>query len=217
MKWVFVLMLLANIALAGYAYIHHTRPHPDGNIVNFQMNADKIKIIPEPELPKQVRSEASLSASEPNACLEWGSFGDLELRRVRQAMSSMQLDERVTTRKEQVTTNWWVYMPPQRSRARMERKADELVDLGITDFIKITENGRWRYAISLGAFREEEGARAYFAELREKGVRTGDIGRREQRVMQTTIIIRAPSPVESAQLVELATQFPGTEMRATEC
>ena len=215
MKWVFVLLLLVNVALGGYAYMQHIRPHPDAKIIDFQMNADKIRIIPEPVLPEPARPQAALS--EPTACLEWGSFGDLELRRVREAMASMQLGDRVTARKQQVTTSWWVYMPPQTSRARMERKADELVDLGITDFIKITEAGRWRYAISLGAFREEQGARDYLVELRDKGVRTGDVGRLEQRVMQTILIIRAPSPVESAQLVELATQFPGSEMRATQC
>ena len=215
MKWVFVLLLLVNVALGGYAYMQHIRPHPDAKIIDFQMNADKVRIIPEPVLPEPVRPQVAVP--ERTACLEWGSFGDLELRRVRAAMASMQLGDRVTGRKQQVTTSWWVYMPPQSSRARMERKADELVDLGITDFIKITEDGRWRNAISLGAFREEQGARDYLAELRDKGVRTGDVGRLEQRVMQTILIIRAPSPVESAQLVELATQFPGSDMRATQC
>jgi hypothetical protein len=99
----------------------------------------------------------------------------------------------------------------------MDRKADELVDLGITDFVKISQAGRWRYAISLGGFQKEEGARAYLNELRGKGIRTGEIGRREQRMMQTTLVIRAPSPAESTQLVELARRFPGSDMRATEC
>ena len=217
MKWVFVLLVLLNIALGGYAYFQEIRPHPDAKIVDFQMNADKIRIVPEPVVPESVRSQASTSRSERTACLEWASFGDLELRRVRNAMSSMGLGDRVSARKEQVTTNWWVYMPPQSSQARMQRKADELVDLGVTDFITITEDGRWQYAISFGAFREEDSARDYLAKLREKGVRSGDIGKREQRVMQTTLVIRAPSAIESTQLVELATQFPGAVMRATGC
>jgi len=212
MKWVFLLLLVVNIALAGYAYLQHTRPLPDANIVDFQMNADKVRIIPEPVLPKPKRT-----SSQPTACLEWGSFGDLELRRVSEALSSIDLGDRITARKDEVTTNWWVYMPPQGSRANMDRKAQELVDLGITDFIKETEAGRWRYAISLGTFGKEEGARAYLAELQDKGVRTAEIGRRTQQVMQTTLIIRGPTPIESTQLVELATQFPGAVMRATGC
>lgn len=211
MKWLFVLLLLVNIALGGYAYIQHSRPHPDANIPDFQMNADKVRIIAEPPPPPQPAPQA------PTACLEWGSFGDLELRRVRDALSSLELGNRVVARKEEVTTNWWVYMPPQRSRAMMQTKANELVELGITDFTLLPEKGRWQYAISLGAFREERGAREYLSQLRSEGVRSADIDRREQRVIQTVLVIRAPTPAESTKLVELATRFPGSDMRATKC
>ncbi len=212
MRWLFVFLLLVNIALAGYGYIRHTRPNPDAKIADFQMNADKIQIVREPVIPAAQRA-----ARARTACLEWGTFGDLELKRVSEALASLELGDRITARKQEVTTNWWVFMPPQGSRARMDRKADELVDLGITDFVKMPEPGRWRYALSLGAFRNEEGARAYLAELRDKGIRTGEIGRREQRMLQTTLVIRAPNPAESTQLVELARRFPGSDMRATQC
>jgi hypothetical protein len=212
MKWVFLLLLVVNLGLAAYGYLQHTRPNPDANIVDFQMNADKVRIISEPVVVKSKRQSL-----EPTACLEWGSFGDLELRRVSEALSSLDLGERISARKEEVTTNWWVYMPPQGSRAKMDRKAQELVDLGITDFAKVTDDGPWHYAISLGAFNKEEAARAYLAELRDKGVRTAEIGRRAQRVMQTTLIIRSPTPAESTRLVELATRFPGADMRASGC
>jgi hypothetical protein len=211
MKWIFVFLLLVNIALAGYAYVQNNRPHPDANIPDFQMNADKVRIIPEPPPLPQAAPE------ESTARLEWGTFGDLELRRVRDALSSLELGNRVAARKEEVTANWWVFMPPQRTRALMERKANELVELGVTDFIPLPEEGRWQYAISLGTFREERGAREYLAQLKEQGVRSGDLGRREQQVMQTTLVISAPTPTESTKLVELATRFPGSEMRATQC
>ena len=212
MKWVFFLLLLVNLGLAGYGYLQQTRLYPDANIVDFQMNADKVRIISEPVVVKPKRTSL-----EPTACLEWGSFGDLELRRVTEALSSMDLADRISVRKEDVTTGWWVYMPPQGSQANMDRKAQELVDLGVTDFVKVTENGPWRYAISLGAFGKEEGARAYLAELQDRGVRTAEAGRRNQRVMQTTLMIRSPTPSESTQLVELATRFPGTDLRASGC
>ncbi len=211
MKWVFILLVMVNIALGAYGYVQNNRPHPDANIPDFQMNADKVRILAEPPPVPQPAPE------EPTACLEWGSFGDLELRRVRDALSSLELGDRVAMRKEEVTANWWVYMPPQRSRAGMESKANELVELGIADFILMPEKGQWQYAISLGTFREERSAREYLAQLRSKGVRSGDLGKREQQVMQTTLVISAPTPTESTRLVELATRFPGSEMRATRC
>jgi len=211
MKWLFFLLLLLNVGLAVYGWLEHVRPNPDAKIMSLQMNADQVRIIAEPPRP------TTKPTPHRTACLEWGTFGELELKRVRDALAPMDLGDRLEERKDEVVTNWWVYMPSQRSRALMERKAEELTELGVTDHISITEKGKWQYAISLGAFREEEGARAYLAELRDKGVRTGDIGRREQRLEQTTVIIRAPTPAESTKLVELGARFPGGSMLAKEC
>jgi hypothetical protein len=54
MKWLFFLLLLVNAALAAYAYLQTTRPHPDANIVDFQMNAD----MPEVGQFRRPRTEA---------------------------------------------------------------------------------------------------------------------------------------------------------------
>jgi len=208
MKWLFALLLLVNVLLGGYLFLQDTRPNSDARIINLQMNADQIRIIPEPPRPKRPAR---------TACLEWGSFGDLEIERVRAALSTAKLAERVSESKSAVTANWWVYLPRQRSRARMERKANELRKLGITELVTIPNRGRWQYAISLGAFRKEISARSYRDELEKSGVRSAVVGEREQRVMQTTLTIRAPSTSESARLVELAARFPGSDMLAGEC
>jgi hypothetical protein len=208
MKWLFVLLLIVNVVLGGYLYLRDTRPNSDAQIINLQMNADKIRVIPEPLRPKRPTR---------TACLEWGSFGDLEMERVRAALSAAKLRERVSESKSAVTANWWVYMPRQRSRARMERKANQLRELGIIGLETVTESGRWQYAISLGAFRKEISARNYGDLLKTTGVRTAVVGEREQKMLQTTLTIRAPSTLESAKLVELAARFPGSDMQAGEC
>ena len=208
MKWLFALLLFVNIALGGYLYLQETRPDSDSQIINLQMNADQIRVIPEPPRPKRPARAA---------CLEWGAFGDLEMERVRPALSAAGLQERASESKSAVTANWWVYMPRQRSRARMERKANQLRELGIVELETITEPGRWQYAISLGAFQKEISARNYGDVLKASGVRTAVVGEREQQVMQTTLTVRAPSTSESARLVELAARFPGSDMRAGEC
>ena len=208
MKWLFALLLLVNVFLGGYLFLQDTRPNSDARIINLQMNADQIRVIPEPPRPKPPAR---------TACLEWGSFGDLEMERVRAALSAAKLAERVSESKSAVTANWWVYLPRQRSRARMERKANQLRELGITELETITEKGRWQYAISLGAFRKEISARNYGNLLKGSGVRTAVVGEREQQVLQTTLTIRAPGTSESTRLVELATRFPGSDMRAGEC
>lgn len=208
MKWLFVLLLFVNAVLGGYLYLQDTRPNADARIIDLQMSADKIRVIPEPPRPKRPAR---------TACLEWGSFSDLELERVRAALSVAGLGERVSESKSAVTANWWVYLPRQRSRARMERKANQLRELGITELETITEPGRWQYAISLGAFPTENSARNYVDLLKTSGVRTAVVGERAQQVLQTTLTIRAPSTSESTRLVQLATRFPDSDMRAGEC
>ena len=201
-----MLLVLANGALAGYIYLQHTRPNPDAQLVNLQMNADQIRVMP-PRPPRPQRT----------ACLEWRSFNAAELARARAALAPLALGDRLSTREANITAGWWVYMPAQRSQAAVNKKAAELREVGVTEFLPLTEAGPWRYAISLGVFRSEQAANNYLRQLREKGVRSAVVGDREQRVTQTVLTIREPSSEDSARLVEIASQFPGTELRATEC
>jgi hypothetical protein len=208
MKWVFLATVVLNVALGVFLYLHNTRPNPDARLPALQMNAEQIRIVDPRELP--ARPQAS-------ACLEWRSFGVAELKRAQDLLEPLALGERVQTREVSVTTNWWVYMPPQGSQRLMERKAAELRSLGITDYFPITQPGQWRYAITLGSFATEQGARAFFERLQGQGVRTAEVGQRELRVTHTALLIRDPTAQQSVQLVELANNFPGTELRATEC
>jgi hypothetical protein len=75
----------------------------------------------------------------------------------------------------------------------MERKAAELRNLGVDEYFTILDPGRWRYAISLGVFRSEEGATRFLAQLRQMGVRSATVGEREQRVTQTAFLISEPT------------------------
>ena len=212
MRWAIVLLVIVNVALGATLFLQNMRPNPDAQIINLQMNADKVNIIPEPPRPEPRPVERARTA-----CLKWGSFDVLEIKRVRAALSPLKLGKRLSASETVVTTNWWVYMPRQRSRANMDRKANELRKLGVVEMVTIPEEGRWQYAIALGAFRQETGARGYLVQLRKMGVRSAKVEKRVQKMRQTTLTIRAPSTGESARLVEVATKYPGSEMRAGEC
>jgi hypothetical protein len=178
MKWVFFATVVLNVALGVFLYLHNTRPNPDARLPALQMNAEQIRIVDPRELP--ARPQAS-------ACLEWRSFGVAELKRAQDLLEPLALGERVQTREVTVTTNWWAYMPPQGSQRLMERKARELRDIGITDFFPITQPGQWRYAITLGSFATEQGARAFLA-------RPGRAHRRSRRTRTTPHPHRTPHP-----------------------
>ena len=99
----------------------------------------------------------------------------------------------------------------------MDRKTIQLKERGVTDYSPILEAGRWRYAISLGVFRDEGGAKKRLALLQKKGVRSAQIGEREQRVTQTAFIVRDPTEAQSAQMVNLKAEYPGSDPRAVDC
>lgn len=77
--------------------------------------------------------------------------------------------------------SWWVYIPPLSGKAEADRKAGELKRLGVSDYFVIQETGPNRWAISLGLFSVENGAKTRLAELKEKGVRSARIGTRGGR------------------------------------
>lgn len=72
----------------------------------------------------------------------------------------------------------WVYIPPLASKADAERKAGELKKLGVTEFFIVTEAGANQYAISLGIFSSEQGAKDQLDSLKAKGVRSAKVGLR---------------------------------------
>lgn len=220
MKWLFFILLAANIAFGAFAWMREHRPNPDAQLMRQQMNQDQLKLIPpadKAKAPAQASAATASAVAAAGNCVEWGSFGGGELARAQIAIDRLALGARVTRIEVAVTVGYWVYIPPQKTRAEMERKAEELRELGIADYYAVTEANRWRHAISLGIFRSEEGAKKYLATLRNKGVRSAVVGRRDQRVSQIAFLIRAPSDEDSANLAVLKSEFSGSELRPLEC
>ena len=214
MKWAFFALLAANLGLAAFTYMRDRLPNPDAEIVRQQMNADQIRIVP----PRPVPASAAVAAvTKPAICLEWGSFGAAELPKAQAALDVLALGERVRRTEVSVPTSYWVYIAPLKSKPDMEKKAKELKERGVAEYSPMLEAGRWRYAISLGVFRNEDSAKKYLALLRDKGVRSALLGEREQRVAQTAFLVRDPTEAQSAQLVVLKTEFSGSDLRATDC
>ncbi len=218
MKWIFFLLLAANLVFGGYVYLREHAPNPDAQLARMQLNADQLRIVPPPEKPAAPPPAVQVSVpAAASVCVEWGSFGIGELSRAQVAVDRLALGDRVRRIDVPVTAGYWVYIPPLKSKADMDRKAGELRELGVIEHYPVLETGRWRYAISLGIFRSEEGARKYLASLREKGVRSATIGKREQRVNQTAFLVKDPTQEDSANLAVLKSEFPGSDLRALEC
>jgi hypothetical protein len=208
MRVLFFLLLVANLVLAAFALL---RPAADGEpqLLQQQLNADQIRIIPpRPLAPPQPRKAT---------CVDWGNFSAAELASARRALEPLQLGERISEREVSVIASWWVYIPPLKNKAEVERKIAELEQLGVTEYYAVDTPGPMRFAISLGIFRTEEAANGFLDALRQKGVRSATVGNRDYRLTLTALRVRDPDARVSARLAELHAQFPGTELKALDC
>lgn len=223
MRALFLFFVLANLAF--YAWSTLLAPGEsasDPRPLRAQIDPGKIRLLPpEPETartpapaPKPKPAAETAAAPVPGTCLEWGSFTLADAPNAERALEPLALGDRLSQRRTEETAGWWVYLPPQGNRQNAQKKAGELKGLGVTDMFIVADEGRWRWAISLGVFRSEDAAKAQMEALRTRGVRTAQFGERELQVPKIWLQARNPDPAQLARWRELALAFPGAEFRA---
>ena len=223
MRAFFLLLVAVNLAL--YAWARNASA-PDGasdaEPLRRQLSAEKIRIIAaEPGGPPAAVAAAKPAAEvQPPparppaaACVEWGGFALAEAPRAEQALEPLALGARLSQRRSEETAGWWVFIPPQGSRPGALKKTAELKGLGIDDYFIIQDEGRMRWAVSLGVFSSEEAARNRLEALRARGVRSAQTGQREMQVAKLWFQVRGADTALQSKLKELAQGLPGTELR----
>jgi hypothetical protein len=212
MRTAFFILALANAAFFAFAWFDgRAATNGDAHIVSQQLNPEKIRLL----MPEQV-SALTRKAETPKAasvCLEWGAFAGNDAARAGQALDALGLGAMLTQRQQEDVAGFWVYIPPAASRPAAMQKASELKRLGVDDYFVVSDDPKWRNAISLGLFKTEEAAKARLEGVRAKGVKNGVIAARETQRSKTYFQVREASPTLAAKLNELKQGFAGTEVR----
>jgi hypothetical protein len=167
---------------------------------------------PPPEPAPAPAKPAPPPEPAPFACVEWGGFSLQDAPRAEQRLEPLALGPRLAQFRGEEAAAWWVFIPPQPNRAAAQKKAAELKKLGVEDYFVVQEEGKLRWALSLGVFRTEEAARARFEALRARGVRSGQVGRRETRVARVWFQVRSVDAALNARLQEIARDFEGATL-----
>lgn len=213
MRALFLLLLAANLALfAWWRYYAAPEAAGDPEPMRRQISPEKIRVVGSEELARLPAAKPKAEAP-PRACLEWGGFALAEAPRAEQALEPLALGARLAQRRTEETAGWWVFIPPQGSRAGALKKTAELKSLGIEEYFVVQDEGAARWAISLGVFRTEEAAKSRLEALRARGVRSAQTGEREAQVAKVWFQVRGAEVPLQAKLRELAQAFPGTELR----
>lgn len=215
MRALFLLLVAANLGLFAWSrYYAASEPAADREALRKQISPEKIRVLSGTEV-KSLPSAKPKPAADgaPRACVEWGGFAIAEAPRGEQALAPLALGERLSQRRTEETAGWWVFIPPQGSRAGAQKKAAELKGLGIDEYFVVQDEGKMQWAISLGVFSTEDSAKSRLETLRAKGVRTAQTGERETRVGKVWFQVRDPDAALQARLREIVQGFPGTELR----
>ena len=233
MKALFLLLILANVLFFTYARVIREGTDPADQISQLQINPDQVKLLkaadgaPQEVPPARDRPPASSKSIPPAAsrtapvvpaaCLEWGNFAGPNVARAEGALAQLDLPAGQVERVVTDADGYWVHIPPLKTRAEADRKARELRDLGVTEFLVVQDAGQWRNAISLGIFRTDEAAQTFLAKLKQQGVRSAIAARRENFLKHVAFHVREPDEETVARVTALQQYFPGSEVKAGPC
>ncbi len=214
MRTLLLLLLLANLGFFAYHHLTGANDEAAAQIALLQISPERIGTVAAGTV-----SPVPGNAGEtvPAACVEWGVFGGAEVARADAAIAALALPADVLQRRVADVDGYWVHMPPLKTRPEVDRKIGELKALGVEEFFVVQDAGPWRNAVSLGLFKNEEAARAELERLRQRGVRSAVVVRREKLLKQVTFYLREPDASTVARLTELQRDFPATEIRAASC
>ncbi len=211
MRTLAILLLLANLTL--FAYTRLDSGGGEGVRLKEQVRPDKIKLL----TPQEVAALGPASAAAlADVCLEWGPFSDSDRARAQADVESLALGKLLTQRRIETNAAYWVFVPPLASKAAADKRAAELRAAGLKD-VFVLDGGAQRFAISLGAFRTEDAANAYLAELAKQAIAGVRAGPRPQAIAQTLLVIRDPQQPVVTRLRELAPSYPGAEVKIGAC
>ena len=221
MRTLFLLLLAAGLGFFAWArFLAAPDPGIDPRPLAQQIAPEKVRVVPESELAKTPPPAAaqpkpsSPAPTEPPplACLEWGSFSPTDAMQAEQRLEPLALGARLAQYRGEETAGWWVFIPPQPNRSAALKKAAELKQLGVDEYFVVQEEGRQRWALSLGVFRSEEVARARLDALRARGVKSAQLGQRETRVPKVWFQVRTVEQALHARLQEIAREFEGATL-----
>ena len=225
MRALFLLLLLANVAFFAWArYVSPPDASADPVPLTRQIEPEKMKIVTPNEVPAPAPAPApaqrtpTANAAPPAPAvalksMEWGSFTIADAPRAEKALEPLALGPRLAHRRTEETAGWWVFIPPQGSRAAAIRKAAELKSLSIDEYFIVQEEGPYRWAVSLGIFRNEDAVQARLVTLRTQGVRSAQAAPREMVVPKVWLQVKNVDAPLQAKLKDTARTIEGSELR----
>jgi len=223
MKWLFGLLLLANLVFFALMQWGGALVEDNKNQQPQQaLNAEKIKlqtassVATAPVLPASA-AQSSVPALTSAVCLEWGEFSGNDYTRASAALSALHLGDRLTQRQTEHISGYWVYIPPLKSSAEVDKKIGQLKARGVEEYFVVKEEGKWQSAISLGMFKTEDAAQKFLGSLAAKGVISAKVGEHTSRLAFAVFELKNLDSGMADKVKALQEEFSGSELKTVAC
>ncbi|MEO8101762.1 MAG: hypothetical protein ABI790_04505 [Betaproteobacteria bacterium] len=214
-RFIFFLLLLANVAFGAHLYLSETRPATPPPA---EINRDALKVVSVAD-PARAQAEAlaarKLAESlRGSACVDFG-VKPADGTRAGISFAAMNLGERLSSRNVEDFTRFAVSLPPQKDKRAADALVTGLKKAAVKDVSVLGDN-----SISLGVYSSDEAARKAAADLQGKAaslVKDLQITPRNSQVKETLFTVKEPDMNMIARLTIMQREFDGSSLKAVAC
>lgn len=173
MRWIFFLLVLANLLLLAFFWQQSPEPvKPQSAALNVQSAEQRLQLVGEAKLQlSQRRQPVTKAPAQPRLCQVAGPFMDsqtLEDAKARAtAVGLLSRVKRIQALSAE-PSEYWVHVPPRASRQQARKVLHELQSRRIDSYI-ITQ-GELADGVSLGLFRNKESAHNLMTKVQSYGI-----------------------------------------------
>ena len=213
-RFAFFILLVAVIAFGVHVWLTSSAEKTD--YTTRERNRDDVKIVavmsPAAAARSAEETRNTVQALAGSPCVEFSGITGNDAGRARDAFAALQLGERLSERRIEDITRYWVYMPSSRDRRSAEASMAQLRRQGVSEMSIRPDN-----SISLGVFSTEDAARRFMASLDAKGVKGAEYGPFAREMREMVMLVRDPDTETVARLTVLQRDYPGSQLRAVTC
>lgn len=169
MRWVFISLVLMNLAYLGYELSKTSEPvdaQQTVAVASTGVDTNSLVLLHELDQPASKKAEGQ---ARDALCWAVGSFvAELSAKHVYARMLALDINAQVQGREKIVKKEFWVYLPPLPNKKQALRKLKELQRRNVDSYV-ITE-GELENGISLGLFGKQSSVDRLVEELKKKQI-----------------------------------------------
>ncbi len=213
-RLLFFLLLLAVLAVGAHLWLSVQTEKSDFSAR--ERNRDEVRLVAvtPPAVAAQRAEEArqTVQSLAGAACVEFAGIAAADAQRARDSFAALQLGTRISERRVEEISRYWVFVPAARDRRTAEATMAQIRRQGVADMSIRPDN-----SISLGVFSTEEAARRFLTSIEAKAVKGAEQGPFVRELRELVMLIREPDTELVARLTLLQRDFSASQLRAVPC